>query len=351
VELNLPFPRRISEHRSRAEAHNLDWLQTHGMLTGREAIELYSRWDIADLAARTFPDLAADELCLATDLFSFYFLFDDQFDSELGLHPALVSLACDPLIRIAHGEPKEVPESPITSSFADLWRRSSEGMSSRWRARAASNWEWYFSAHPSEALGRTLAAEALRGGALPSVPNRAAYMMLRRGADGTETVLDMIERFGAEVPPAAFHSPQLRLMRQLAADAPAFSNDVHSYDKEAPRGDVYNLVVILQHQRQCPREEASAAVIAETQWMIDQYLQLEVEIPELCLRLGLHNEQRLAVERYAQGLAAWMAGYFDWESHTDRYRPQGSLPVDRPGHLEPLLRPAARLTRAPRLRR
>ena len=351
MELNLPFPRHISAHRDRAEAHNLDWLRTHGMLTGRKAIELYSRWDIPDLAARSFPHLNADELCLATDLFSFYFLFDDQFDGELGMHPAQVAMACDPLIRIAHGQPKDLPDSPVTSSFTDLWRRSSEGMSSRWRARAASNWEWYFAAHPSEALGRRRAAVAEQDGSLPAVPDRAAYLMLRRGADGTETVLDMIERFAAEVPAVAFHSPQLRLMRQLAADAPAFSNDVYSYDKEAPRGDVYNLVVILQHQRQCRREEASAAVLAETQWMIDQYVQLAVELPELCDSLGLGSHDRRAVERYADGLAAWMGGYFDWERHTARYRPQGSLPVDQPGHLESLLGPAARLTLAPRLRR
>ena len=337
MELNLPYPRRFNEHRDTAEAHNLDWLRGHGMLTGSDAVALYTRWDIPDLAARSFPDLGAEDLCLATDLFSFYFLFDDQFDDELGLHPSAVAAACDPLIRIAHGEPTGPADSPVTSSFRDLWRRSSTGMSSRWRARAATNWEWYFAAHPNEALGRTLAAEAEAEGIDPTIPDRAAYLMLRRGADGTETVLDMIERFEAEVPPAAFHSPQLRLMRQLAADAPAFSNDVYSYDKEAPRGDVYNLVVILQHQRQCKREEASVAVLAEAQWMIDQYLQLAVEIPELCERLGLRADERLAVERYADGLIAWMGGYFDWESRTARYRPQGSLPVDRPGHLEPLL--------------
>ena len=332
MELNLPFPRRSSVHRASATAHNLDWLQSHGMLTGAEAMELYARWDIPDLAARTFPDLDADELGLATDLFSFYFLFDDQFDGELGLRPAEVARACAPLVAIVHGDTKSVPESPVNSSFADLWRRSSEGMSARWRARAAGNWEWYFSAHPSEALGRLRATESS-----VDVPDRASYMMLRRGADGTETVLDMIERFAAEVPPAAFHSPQLKLMRQLAADAPAFSNDVYSYDKEAPRGDVYNLVVILQHQRQCGREEAAAAVLAETQWMVDQYQQLSVEIPELCLRLGLSRAERQAVERYAEGLASWMRGYFDWERSTARYRPEGSPPVDRPGHLEPLL--------------
>jgi pentalenene synthase len=337
MELTVPLPRKVNAHGATAEIHNIGWLRSHDMLRGPEAVELYTRWDIPGLAARSFPTLNPDQLCLATDLFSFYFLFDDQFDSELGFRPREVAGVCDTLIAIAHGDFGGEGASPVASSFADLWKRSSEGMSPRWRARAASNWEWYFAAHPSEALGRVRAAESGRGGNSPEVPDRAAYLMLRRGADGTETVLDMLERFAAEVPAAAYHSPELRLMRQLAADAPAFSNDVRSYAKEAPRGDVYNLVVITQHQRQCGVAEASAAVLAEVQWMIDEYMRLSTRVGELCDGLGLSGRERRAVENYTEGLGAWLGGYLDWEAGTLRYRPEGELPVDRPNFLERLL--------------
>jgi pentalenene synthase len=337
MDLTIPFRRSASAHRAVAEARNLDWLQAHDMLRGREATELYARWGVPDLAARSFPHADSENLVLATDLFGFYFLFDDQFDSEVGLHPVEVARICDPLIGIVHGHLDGAGASPVAASFADLWHRSSEGMSSRWRARAAYHWEWYFATHPSEALGRARAAEAEAEGRDPELPDRAYYLMLRRGTGATETVIDMIERFATEVPAVAFHSPQLRLMRQLAADIPAFSNDVHSYRKEAPRGDAYNLVVILQHQRQCGLAEASAAVLAETQWMIDEYTRLAGEIPDLCTRLGLDGPQTRAVEHYADGLAAWVGGYLDWEARTLRYRPEGELPVDQPNHLEPLL--------------
>ncbi|MFC1418243.1 terpene synthase family protein [Streptacidiphilus cavernicola] len=337
MDLTIPFRRSVSTHRSAAEASNLDWLQAHEMLRGHEAAELYARWDVPDLAARSFPDANQDDLVLATDLFGFYFLFDDQFDGEVGLHPSRVASICDPLIGIVHGDLDGAKASPVAASFADLWRRSSEGMSSRWRSRAAYNWEWYFATHPSEALGRARAVEAERAGREIELPDRAEYLMLRRGTGATETVIDMIERFAEEVPATAFHSPQLRLMRQLAADIPSFANDVRSYRKEAPRGDAYNLVVILQHQRQCGVGEASAAVLAETQWMIDEYARLSAEVPELCTRLGLSGPQRRAVERYTEGLAAWVAGYLEWEDRTLRYRPEGEMPVDRPNHVEGLL--------------
>ena len=336
MALKVPFPRRTSTHRAAAGAHNLTWLREYELLGGKDDTQRYVRWNVPDLTARSFPDASYEDLCLATDLFSFYFLFDDQFDGALGVRPREVARACEPLIAIAHGDYAAAKESPYTACFADVWRRSSERMSSRWRARAAYNWEWYFAAHPNEALGRSAAR----------VPDRDSYLMLRRGTGGMETVLDMLECFADEVPAEAFHSPQLRLMRQLASDVPTFSNDVHSLDKEAPHGDVNNLVMVLQQQRQCGRDEACAAVLAEAQWMIDQYSRLATEIPELCTRLGLGSHQRRAVERYADGLASWLSGYLDWESLTERYHPIERTP-EPPGGEGAGVGCAARDTRAP----
>src|SRR4051794_25083763 len=104
MELTVPLPRKVNTHSAVAEAHNLDWLKSHDMLRDPKAVDLYARWDIPGLASRSFPTLDPDQLCLATDLFSFYFLFDDQFDSELGFHPVEVARVCDSLVRIAHGD-------------------------------------------------------------------------------------------------------------------------------------------------------------------------------------------------------------------------------------------------------
>ncbi|MEZ0068885.1 hypothetical protein ABIA32_004926 [Streptacidiphilus sp. MAP12-20] len=328
--ISIPGRVRVNPLRDAAAAHNLDWLRAHGMLRDAKAQRHYDHWAIPDLAAASFPDAGLADLCLAIDQCAFYFLFDDQFDGELGLNPAEVARICAPLITILHtGRPPETP-SPVESAFADLWRRGSQGMSPRWRARAAYHWEGYFSAHPSEALGRaTHHAE--------DYPSRAAYLVLRRGASGVDTVLDLAERFLGEVAAAAFHNPQLTLMRQLAGDAPAVNNDVYSYPKEVPRGDVYNLSVILQHEHQCSLEEAFGLVRAEAQWMADEFFRLAEELPGICVALGLTAEESAAVARYADGMGDWMRGYFSWEASTIRYRPEGALPINRPNYLEELL--------------
>lgn len=326
--IRIPGPVRHNPLQETAARHNLQWLRAHGMLREERAQRLYDRWDIPELASASFPDANLADLCLAVDQCAFYFLFDDQFDGERGARPAEVARLCAPLITTLHtGRAPENP-SPVESAFADLWRRGTQGMSARWRARAAFHWEGYFMAHPSEALGR----------ALPDArPSRDAYLVLRRGASGVDTVLDLVERIIGEVSATAFHNPQLTLMRQLAGDAPAINNDVYSYAKEAPRGDVYNLAVITQRERGLSREQAFDLVKAEAQQMADEFFVLAEQIPGIARALGIPEDECAALLRYVDGMGDWMRGYFSWEAGTIRYRPEGALPIDQPNYLEELL--------------
>lgn len=311
VTLQLPVPPRFTPHRDNAETWHHHWLATHEMLGSRLDRAGYARWDVPGLASLSYPDCGSRELALATDLMGFYFLFDDQFDGELGRHPAQVAAICDELTGVLHGRRPANPVSPCTRAFEDLWRRITDGMSDRWRARATYNWEWYFASHPAEAAGRL--------GGQP--PDREGYLILRRGTAAMETVLDMVERVGRyEVAPAAFHCPQLRQLRQLAADIPSLTNDVRSYPQEAPRGDVNNLVMIVQRERDCTLSEAGAAVLAEAQLMARRYTRILEELPRTYRELELGPDDRRIAQRYADGLTAWLTGYLDWEASTGRYR-------------------------------
>ncbi|WP_371478062.1 terpene cyclase [Kitasatospora sp. NBC_00315] len=305
-----PFPHRRSPHAAQAAEQHRTWLRRHPLLYGDIGDSPYAHWEVVDLAALGYPDAGPDELALAADLMGFYFLFDDQFDGPLGRRPAEVARICDRLAGILHGAPPD-PDSPAETAFADLWRRSTLGMPARWRARAAYNWEWYFASHPAEAAGRISERP----------PDREGYLALRRGTAAMETIFDMIERLGRfEVPMAAHHHPVLRQLRQLAADIPSLSNDVRSYPKEAPTGDVNNLVMIVQRERGCSAQEACAVVTAEAQQMLARCTELVAQLPESYRALGLDPADLELAGRYAQGLTAWLAGYLHWESRTGRYR-------------------------------
>ncbi|MDH6579729.1 terpene cyclase [Kitasatospora sp. MAP5-34] len=310
TSLELPFPYRRNPHQAQAATHHQEWLQRHRELAAGTGEFTYAHWEVAELAALSYPDSSPTDLGLATDLLGFYFLFDDQFDGPLGRRPEQVARICERLGAIIHGARTD-GNSPVERAFADLWRRSVQGMSARWRARAAYDWEWYFASHPSEAAGRNSG----------QLPDRQSYLMLRRGTAAMETIFDMIERLGRfEVPQTVLHHPLLRQLRQLAADIPSLSNDVRSYPLEAPRGDVCNLVLIVQQERACSAEEACSVVIAEAQLMVDRFADLTAELPDVYRWLELDEPQRQAAQRYADGLARWLAGYLYWERRTGRYR-------------------------------
>ncbi|MFE0642526.1 hypothetical protein ACFW2Y_13065 [Streptomyces sp. NPDC058877] len=309
--LDLPFPPRSNPHRASVTRRHQDWLLRHDGLAVTIDLPSYDRWDVPRLASFTSPYSAADDLVLAADLLGFYFLFDDRFDSALGRAPAQVAQMCTRLTSLLHGnDPAPEIRTPVEQAFADLWERSERGMSARWRARAAYNWEWYFACHPAEAAGR------LSG----RLPDREGYLALRRGTAAMETLFDMVERLNRfELPQEVLHHPTFRRMRQLAADIPSFTNDVHSYDQEIARGDVANLVMIVREERGGTPEEAAAQVMCEAQGMVDRFVELSSEVPGICDLLGLPPAAREAAHRYVDGLTAWIAGYHRWEIATGRY--------------------------------
>ena len=137
MDLQLPFPERTNPRRGTAAQRNLEWLRAHDMLRGPEAAALYERWNIAGLAAASFPDLELDDLSLAVDQCAFYFLFDDQFDSDLGLDPAEVARVC---ASSCSSRPTNPPEGSIRPSCdpAGAWPRSASSCSARPRRGSGS---------------------------------------------------------------------------------------------------------------------------------------------------------------------------------------------------------------------
>ncbi|MCZ0978320.1 terpene synthase family protein [Streptomyces diastatochromogenes] len=311
IMLDLPFPPRSNPNQASVAQLHRHWLLRNEGLTGAIPLTAYDKWDVPRLAAFTSPDSAAEELALAADLLSFYFLFDDGFDSELGRSPARVAEVCRRLTALLYGDgPAPGARTPVEQAFVDLWERSARGMSARWRARSAYNWEWYFACHPAEAAGR------LSG----RLPDREGYLALRRGTAAMETLFDMVERLNRfELPQEVLHHPSFRRMRQLAADIPSFTNDVHSYAQELARGDVANLVMIVREELGGTPEEAAAQVMREAQAMVDRFVELSSEVPGICELLGLAPAAREAARRYVDGLASWIAGYHRWEIDTGRY--------------------------------
>ncbi|GAA3750819.1 terpene synthase family protein [Streptomyces tremellae] len=326
---DIPSGSGVNAHRAAAEEANLAWLRGHGMLRSPAAVKRYQSWQLGGLAARCWPSVELTDLILALDLKSFYFLFDDQFDRpEITDAGSRIHSVCDALCAIAHNPTKARADTPLTSAFADLWQRARQGMSPAWRLRTAHHWERYFCAQ---------AYEALTHDAHPQ-PTLDSYYAVRGGTAATESVLDMIERLvHTEVISLLWHSPQLRLMRETAAQVPFLANDVYSYPKEAARGDAYNLVAVLHRTTGLSLSDAIKEVEALIRESVRRFFRLSGELSELCSQMALSQAQSDVVLRYAQALADWLCGHNDWMTTTARYAPSAARPSTEPGYEDDLL--------------
>ncbi|WP_329538047.1 terpene cyclase (plasmid) [Streptomyces sp. NBC_01450] len=329
IDFDLPFSLSLSPDREGAQRRNLAWVQRLGLVGEGASLEWYASWDMPGLAAYGFPYAQGPALDLCADAMAFFFVFDDQFDGPLGRDPARAAGVCRKLIDIVHGAAPEPGSDACSAAFADVWARSTEGAHPGWVARTAHEWEYYFATQAHEAINR------LRG----TPGDMQTYLQVRRGIAGAELPLSLGEKAaGITVPAAAFHSPQLRIMRQAAIDVTLMCNDVYSLEKEEARGDMDNLVLVIEGTRHCARDEAIAAARLEVEERCARFQELAPQVPAMCAQLGLPDRDLAAVDTYVEVMTAWMSGYHAWQTQTRRYStaPQ-VLPSTGPGYFDEIL--------------
>ncbi|MBZ4324220.1 terpene synthase family protein, partial [Streptomyces huiliensis] len=317
-------------HLEEARAGNRAWARAHRMADGPEATALYDSWDLARVSACMYPYATGPGLRLVTDHMGFWYPFDDQFDSPLGLDPAATARACDELIDVVHHGTTGPRPTAAARAFADIRRRAFDGMPPAWRARTAHDWEYYFASYAQESAAR------LAG----TVPDFPTFLRLRIGVSAMSVVCDLVERIGGyEVPAAAFHSLPLIELRRLTEELPCLANDVYTLDREEPRGDVVNLVLVLEREGARSRAAAIDTAYALVNDRLARFDALKRAIPDLARTLGLDARRRAAVERYARDLEFLVSGYMAWGADTHRHFPETVVPPDRPGYPENLLLP------------
>ncbi|MFB6808887.1 terpene cyclase [Streptomyces sp. NPDC056387] len=329
IEFHLPFPSLLSPDLEGARQRNLAWVRGTGLVGEGRSLQWYASWDMPLLAAYGFPYAQGPALDLCADAMAFFFVFDDQFDGPLGRDPARAAAACQQLIDIVHGAAPAARADACSMAFADLWARSRDGAHPGWIARTAHEWEYYFATQAHEAIGRLRRTPA----------DMETYLQVRRGIAGTDLPLSLGERAaGITIPAAALHSPQLRIMRQAAIDVTFMCNDVYSLEKEEARGDMDNLVLVIEHTQPRSRDEAITAARREVDRRVERFQELALEVPAMCLQLGLTGPERAAVATYVDTMGTWMSGYHAWQTQTCRYTSALQIiPATGPGYFDEVL--------------
>lgn len=328
VDFHIPLPARQSPDHARAVAEQLAWPRSLGLINSDAAAERHLRGGYADLASRFYPHATGADLDLGVDLMSWFFLFDDLFDGPRGENPEETRKLTDAVAAALDGPlPPSAP--PIAHGFADIWRRTCEGMSPAWCARSARHWRNYFDGYVDEAESR------FRNEPCESA---AQYLAMRRHTIGVQPTVDLAERAGRfEVPHRVFGGAVLSAMLQIAVDVNLMLNDIASLEKEEARGEQNNMVMILRREHGWARSRSIAHIQDEVHARLEEFLVLESGLPKLGEIYGLDPDAREALERYRMdAVRTVIRGSYDWHRASGRYDAEFAVAAGAQGYLEEL---------------
>ncbi|MGB3443744.1 MAG: terpene synthase family protein [Actinophytocola sp.] len=295
-----------------ARERNLSWLRGHNFFASAADEDWYRSWDLEGLVGVVYPYVDDAGLDICNQGTAFMTVFDDQFEGLPGDGAATATATVRSYLEIIDGRPGAGLLSPLGTVFAEIWQDwTASGMSPEWQARARNNWVYCLTAMAHERVSLQTRQ--------PLAPDQ--YLELRRGTSYMPLFLDLIELAGGvECPRLMIASPSIRIMRVITMDVVNFMNDILSLGKELSRGDNDNIVLTIQHQRQCTLDEAIAFACDEIKTRTRRFTELRNGIPDLCISLGLSDEEVSATLHYGLALEYWMGGYEPWQRRSPRYK-------------------------------
>jgi Terpene synthase family 2, C-terminal metal binding len=325
-----PFPSNINPWVQEAHAHTLDWAQQYRLVRKEAALHRFAASRFTWLAARAYPTAAQAELEVVNDWLTWLFMFDDQFDEGLigGRPERLVALLESYAALFTAAEPGP-GQSPAAAALVDLCRRTRSQMPGTWWARFASHFSQYLSTYPWS-VGNTA-----RG----VVPALVEYLERRRHSGGMYPAIDLIEFvLHRELPQELLGGSHFPLLSRLTNDVVCWSNDIFSLEKELARGDVNNLILVVERAQRIPLQEAVDQVGAMISSSVELFEQVERALPTFPADL------EDAVQHYLSMLRAWMRGNLDWSIETGRYsQVERTAPGGVASYIEPIAAAATSL--------
>lgn len=303
--IEYPFPSLINEHVNAAHEQNRQWVQSFGLINSPEALTRFDRSRFAWLAARAFPHANYHELCIIANFNTWLFMLDDQCDeAQLGKKAVYLEHVTDGFMDILrHNKPTD---SILGRSLTSIWERMQAIGDSAWQSRFIRSMDEYFTSCHWEAGNRA-------AGATPTV---AEYVTMRPYTGALFADVEAIEIIEKVYLPA--HILQHFIVQRLVLacnNIVCWSNDIFSCAKEAKQGDVHNLVLVLQHERNLPIQDA----VNETARMHNEEVKLFTALEKLLPSFGEETDKEL--ERFIAVLRSWITANYDWSFHdTGRYQ-------------------------------
>jgi len=308
--LYCPFPPRINSNIDAIDRRMQAWIQQYELFSVDVCRHLPAA-RYAELVARAFPMASQEALELVTDWNVWLFARDDFLvETKIGAVPDQLVSFNTQLLEILYGRETLAADLTLGQTLADFCHRLRHMANSACLTRFIQAVENHFQANVWEAVQYDLG----------HMPDLSTYCMMRPFTGAMYTELALIEITDQlELSSATYQHPLIQSLNQLTCQVVCFANDLFSLTKEANAGETMNLICILQHEYGLTLQEAVDRAVAIHDAEVRAFEIMEAQLPACGLTVDAD------VQRYIDGLHAWMRGNLDWSITSGRYNSEAQL--------------------------
>ncbi|WP_212004654.1 hypothetical protein [Chitinophaga sp. HK235] len=306
--LQCPIASAINPYVRQAECHTDQWLKKFKLLD-EDQYEYYRRQGFAYMVARMFPTASPPMLFALTDINSLLFLLDDQIDHQLngssgiGQKEFLKSFVEDFISVLAERSPYTQQTNPALAALAEFWERMCNMTSIFWQSQFIHSVQQTFDA----------ALWQLDNISKKKIPTVAEFIKRRNFLGAANIATDsIIAVHGMNGSWGKIHS-QVYDLTLLCRNIVCWANDLYSLSKELEHGDIYNLVLLIQHEDDLTLDEAITKAVEKHDRDMREFLLLGDRL------VRTHNSKELVL--YYASLKHIIRGNVDWShEETTRYQ-------------------------------
>lgn len=306
-ELRYPFSSAINEHAEEVHIETVEWACRSGLIPTDEAYAQAIEGRLGWLAGYFHPTASRETLRLISDWCAWMFLRDDLLDDpNYFRHPERLAALDTRFLEILRGARTNGKDAPLSTVLETLRDRLRPKVPARlWMRRFNRSVKEHFESTLWESINRSQGI----------VPDLATYNRMRPITGGMDVDTDFIEiSTGVYLPPEIHGHHIVGSLTRLSNLSVCWTNDFFSLQKELARGDVHNIVVVIQNEDALSLEEAIKAAVEMNEESVHSFLDLERNLPSF----GPAIDENL--EQYVSVLKARMSGNLAWSIGSARYK-------------------------------
>ncbi|KAJ7137913.1 terpenoid synthase [Mycena epipterygia] len=319
---HCPFPLVYHPNGDAVAQQSVDWLDSSCSELSAKQRKALRGLKAGELTAYCYHTTQPDRLRVISDFMNYLFHLDNISDGMMTRDTEVLSDSVMNALWFCHsyrptsGHGQTQPSDELNAGklARDFWARCIPGAGPGTQARFKETLQMFFEAVHVQAEMRDTGI----------IPDLESYIALRRDTSGCKPCWALIE-YGLDIdlPQFVVDDPVVMALNQSTNDLVTWSNDIFSYNVEQSRGDTHNMIIILTKYHGHTLQTAVDYVGELCRLTIDTFQRDRASIP------SWGPEIDAMVERYVQGLEAWIVGSLHWSFMTQRYFGKSAADVKR----------------------